>query len=324
MRTLIAALILGSIATSAPALAAHRDDRGEGARAGHYRARAEARPEVERFRAEAPRSAERPHYAERPRHTERPQYRARLYARPVVVYQRERPSYRSAYVRTVARTQYARTVVYPPTIVIRSYRSTPVRVVRVSRTYGRPAYRAVRYVPATNYQSYQPQYTYPAQYSYSAQNGYASYPTYSQNGYGAYSAQYTYPSQYGYGTYPQQYGYATYPSQYGYPSYPSQYAYPSFPSQYANYPNQYGSSVPFRLGSYLGGANPLGNSELQGVVVANSGDSLVVLTPDMRPVFVNIAPAQQLGYTNGALRTGSIVQAYGYSSGSQFIATAIN
>lgn len=283
MRTLIAALIIGSIATSAPALAAHREDRGEGAR-GHYQARAAAHPEIERFRAESPRLVERQHFT-------------RFYARPAVVYQRERPAYRPVYVRPIRRTQYVRTVGYPRTIVVRSYRAAPVRIVRVMRTYSARAYRNVQYVPVTNYQLYQPQYAYPAQYSYPAQ-------------YGGYPAQYTYPTQYGYGTYPQQYGYGTYPSQYSYGAYPSQYG--------------YGGSVPFGLGSYLGGANPLGNSELQGVVVANSGDSLVVLTPDMRPVFVNIAPAQQLGYTNGSLQTGSIVQAYGYSSGSQFIATAIN
>jgi hypothetical protein len=60
------------------------------------------------------------------------------------------------------------------------------------------------------------------------------------------------------------------------------------------------------------------------MVLSNTGGTLVVLTPNLTPVFVNLTPAQQLGYVNSSLQPGSIIQAFGYSSGNEFIATAVD
>ena len=77
---------------------------------------------------------------------------------------------------------------------------------------------------------------------------------------------------------------------------------------YSNY-SPYGSYTP---------------QQVQGVVVARSGNMLMVLGPNGTPTFVDAAPALQSGYTiNGPIGTGQIVDAYGYYSGNTFIATAI-
>lgn len=64
--------------------------------------------------------------------------------------------------------------------------------------------------------------------------------------------------------------------------------------------------------------------QVQGVVVARSGDTLMVLTSNGTPTFVYAAPALQSGFTvNGPIAPGQIVDAYGYYSGNTFIATAL-
>lgn len=103
------------------------------------------------------------------------------------------------------------------------------------------------------------------------------------------------------------------------------------PSNYPpyNYPSQnyglLGQFANFGQGSGFGSfGNSFGNVMLQGVVVADYGSEMVVMTPNLTPVFVNVSPAEQLGYNSGSLAPGSVIEAYGYQSGNQFFATAIN
>jgi hypothetical protein len=117
------------------------------------------------------------------------------------------------------------------------------------------------------------------------------------NGYNGYNG-YPYNGQYNpYAQYPQ------YP--YGAPQYP--------------YANQYpvGYNAPF-------GMNPFGNAQLQGVVISNTNGGILVLTPDLKPVFVNLSVAQQNGYVSGNIAPGSFVNIFGYNTGNEFIATALS
>jgi hypothetical protein len=84
------------------------------------------------------------------------------------------------------------------------------------------------------------------------------------------------------------------PNAYGYNSYATPYAYAPYTPQ-----------------------------QVQGVVVGQSGNMLMVLGANGKPTFVYDAPALQSGYTNGPISNGSIVDAYGYYSGNTFVATAI-
>lgn len=69
---------------------------------------------------------------------------------------------------------------------------------------------------------------------------------------------------------------------------------------------------------------PYTPQQVQGVVIARSGDTLMVLGSSGTPTFVYAAPALQSGYTvNGPIQPGQIVDAYGYYSGNTFIATAL-
>jgi len=73
--------------------------------------------------------------------------------------------------------------------------------------------------------------------------------------------------------------------------------------------------------SMYGGYAP---QQVQGVVIGRSGDLLMVLGANGTPTYVYAAPALQSGYTvNGPIQPGQIVDAYGYYSGSTFIATAL-
>lgn len=64
--------------------------------------------------------------------------------------------------------------------------------------------------------------------------------------------------------------------------------------------------------------------QVQGIVVARSGDTLMVLGNNGTPTFVYAAPAMQSGYTvNGPIEPGQFVDAYGYYNGNTFIATAL-
>ncbi|MBV8117352.1 MAG: hypothetical protein JOZ01_05210 [Candidatus Eremiobacteraeota bacterium] len=112
--------------------------------------------------------------------------------------------------------------------------------------------------------------------------------------------------------------YNNYPS-YGYGANPyGQYAsYPQYPYGSQNpYPPQYGS-----YGQY--GMAPFGNAQLQGVVIGSTGSGILVMTPSLKPVFVNTSIAQQNGYVNGNIQPGSFVDVFGYDTGNEFIATAI-
>ncbi|MBV8637795.1 MAG: hypothetical protein JO322_06890 [Candidatus Eremiobacteraeota bacterium] len=98
----------------------------------------------------------------------------------------------------------------------------------------------------------------------------------------------------------------------GYDPYPQN----PYATQYP-YPNQYGyGGAPFAI-------NPFGNAQLQGIVISNTGNGIVVLTPDLQPVFVNTAVAQQNGYVQGNISPGSFVNVFGYNTGNEFIATAL-
>lgn len=69
---------------------------------------------------------------------------------------------------------------------------------------------------------------------------------------------------------------------------------------------------------------PYTPQQVQGIVVARSGDMLMVMGSGGTPTFVYAAPALQSGYTvNGPIAPGQIVDAYGYYNGNTFIATAL-
>jgi hypothetical protein len=74
---------------------------------------------------------------------------------------------------------------------------------------------------------------------------------------------------------------------------------------------------------YSGYGNPYSPSQLTGLVVSNNGYEMIVMTPNFTPVVVDDAPAYQLGYVSSNVRSGALIDALGYYSGSTFIATAI-
>jgi hypothetical protein len=133
-------------------------------------------------------------------------------------------------------------------------------------------------------------------------NGYNGYDGY--NGYNSYNDYSGYNGYNGYNGYPYNGQYASYPQ---YP-YAGQYPYGN---QYTN-----GYNSPF-------GANPFGNAQLQGIVISNTNGGILVLTPDLKPVFVNTSIVQQNGYMNGTISPGSFVNVFGYNTGNEFIATAL-
>jgi hypothetical protein len=70
-------------------------------------------------------------------------------------------------------------------------------------------------------------------------------------------------------------------------------------------------------------STPYYNAQIQGVVVAATGPTMLLLTPSLQPVFVNISPAEQFGSVQAGLRPGTFVDAYGYYNGNTFVATAV-
>lgn len=64
--------------------------------------------------------------------------------------------------------------------------------------------------------------------------------------------------------------------------------------------------------------------QVRGIVVARSGDTLMVMGSGGTPTFVYAAPAMQSGFTvNGPIQPGQFIDAYGYYNGNTFIATAL-
>lgn len=76
--------------------------------------------------------------------------------------------------------------------------------------------------------------------------------------------------------------------------------------------------------TYVGPAvNPFGNAQLQGVVIGQTGNNLIVLAPNLQPVFVNTGIAEQAGFIQGDVAPGSVINALGYYTGNEFIATSL-
>jgi hypothetical protein len=84
----------------------------------------------------------------------------------------------------------------------------------------------------------------------------------------------------------------------------------------------YAAPVPqYGIANFI--STPYYNRQVQGVVVATTGTTMLLLTPNLQPVFVNITPAEQFGSVQAGLRPGTFVDAYGYYSGNTFVATAV-
>ncbi|HEV2262394.1 MAG TPA: hypothetical protein VGR69_08935 [Candidatus Rubrimentiphilum sp.] len=83
--------------------------------------------------------------------------------------------------------------------------------------------------------------------------------------------------------------------------------------------------APATTTSYYASPNVYAPEQLQGVVVGTSGSTLMVLGANgLTPILVNDAPALQSGNLfNGQPTTGRVVTAYGFYSGSTFVATAL-
>ncbi|HET9030172.1 MAG TPA: hypothetical protein VFN49_08345 [Candidatus Aquilonibacter sp.] len=147
----------------------------------------------------------------------------------------------------------------------------------------------VGWSPAPNYNGYNDDSDGDDMYDYAYNqygNPYSQYASYSQypyNGQNPYGSQYPYGGQYPYN------------GQYPYTGYP------------------YGAQSPV----------PFGNAQLQGVVISDTNNGLLVLTPSLKPIFVNTSIAQQNGYVNGNISPGTFVDVFGYDTGSEFIATAV-
>jgi hypothetical protein len=76
--------------------------------------------------------------------------------------------------------------------------------------------------------------------------------------------------------------------------------------------------------TYVGPAvNPYGNAQLQGVVIGQTGNNLIVLAPNLQPIFVNTGVAAQAGYLQGNVAPGTVIDALGYYTGNEFIATSL-
>jgi hypothetical protein len=215
---------------------------------------------------------------------------------------------RSTFVRYYPRT-YVQAPVIHRRVVFHRYvpqRIFVARPVQVVRTYSvAPAYAGTASIPVSYvYSGYVPVY--------------GSYPVTTPTYYGTplmplpLPIAFT-PPVYDYG---YNYGYND-TNAYNYDPYANgQYAYSQYP---------YGGQYPGPYGAYGGqyGMAPFGNAQLQGVVIASTGNGILVMTPSMKPVFVNTSIAQQNGYVNGNIQTGSFVNVFGYDTGNEFIATAI-
>jgi len=187
------------------------------------------------------------------------------------------------------------------------------------------------YVPQNSY-SYYPSGSYNGYAPYYGNNGYYNYP---QQPY-AYNNTYGTPydncvwsdtdndgdnnycaaQNSGYNTYPYG-GYNNYPYNGGYGNYPYNGGYGNDPygGNYNNYPYN---------GGY-GGNGAYAPQQIQGVVVAKTGTTLMVLGANgLKPIFVNEAPALQSGYAvNGPVTVGQVIDAYGFWNGNMFLATAL-
>jgi len=191
-----------------------------------------------------------------------------------------------------------------------------------NNAYGYPPGYYNPYQPAYNPYAYQPGYN---PYAYqSAYNPYAYNPYAYQSAYNPYAYQPVQPS----------YGYqSAYNAQNCYNGDgDGDEAYSDCSSAYYN-PYAMSSYNPYNYGytPYASGYNPYtpaygvpGNAQVSGYVMAQSGPTLLVLTPNMGSVLVNALPAEQTGTVNGSLRPGAFVSAIGYySSGNTFMATAL-
>lgn len=129
---------------------------------------------------------------------------------------------------------------------------------------------------------------------------------------------------------PANYGYAVPASTYVTPYYNTTYATPYDNCLYSNDEdgdeNGCAASSPYMYNSYSSYSPYAAYTpqQVQGIVVARSGDLLMVLGNNGTPTFVYAAPAMQPGFNvNGPIEPGQFVDAYGYYSGNTFIATAL-
>ena len=121
----------------------------------------------------------------------------------------------------------------------------------------------------------------------------------------------------------ENYGYNGFGNPYFDP-YAGYYGNPYVAAQYP-FATQVPYGNPYGYGGYGPyGVNAFGNAELQGVVISNTGGSLLVLTPNLQPVFVNTSIAEQNGYVNGSIAPGTFVYVFGYNTGGEFLATALS
>ncbi|HET9097504.1 MAG TPA: hypothetical protein VFN37_12635 [Candidatus Baltobacteraceae bacterium] len=129
---------------------------------------------------------------------------------------------------------------------------------------------------------------------------------------------------------PVNYGYAAPVSTYSAPYYNNTYATPY--DNCLNSDDQDGdengcaTSSPYTYDSYSNYSpySAYTPQQVQGIVIARSGDTLMVLGSGGTPTFVYAAPAMQSGFTvNGPIQPGQFVDAYGYYNGNTFIATAL-
>ena len=262
-------------------------------------------------RAAPKHSAVREHYAPRQveRHFEHPVVRGQYAPRPA--FRHEAPS------RTFEHRSFAQPRRYVEPRRIAPQRVAPVRVEhrnRFTQYYSRSYFSNVperrrivfhRYVPRRVFFAPQPQVV----------RTYVTRPAYFAPVYASYSAPVYYNTPV---EVPLPIAWSpavTYGPQYT--------AYP----QYASYPqNSYGYGYGYN--GYNGynapyGMSALGNAQVQGVVIASNPSGVLVLTPDLKPVFVNMSIAQQNGYVNGNIEPGTFVNVFGYQTGNEFIATAL-
>lgn len=274
----------------------------------------------------------------------------------------DRPAVRAP--RAVVREEYARPVErerYAPHPVVRE-QYAPHQVVREHYYEPRPAvreqYSTPRYEPRPVVREYAPRavarpivnrYIAPrAQYHEVRRNGFVRY----------YSPHYfTYQRAPGrivfqryiprrifvappvqivrtYVTQPVYYGAAPVPVNYVYSGYMPIYgSSPAITSVYYGYNgyNTYPYATPYPYQNQVGygysapyGVNPFGNAQLQGVVLSDTNGGVLLLTPSLQPLFVNTAIAEQNGYVQGNISPGSFVNVFGYNTGNEFIATAMN
>lgn len=208
--------------------------------------------------------------------------------------------------RFARRSSFVR--VYPRTVI---YHSAPtvVQYVQLPQVVQRPVYvyptypQMVTYsvMPSQLYNYYdEPYYNGGTPYTY-YEPSYYNQPYYGQTYYNDPYQQANYNDNCNY-PYGDQYG-----NQYGNCDDQGNYY-----GQYANYPqyNVYGA--------------PFGNSLLQGVVVANQGSSLLVMTSNLKPVIVDAGFANQNGGGIGNVAPGTMIEAVGFYQGNTFVATALN